>query len=144
MREPNTRRLLRRMVAAATMGPSIYLWEAATGKQRLMIKDAGYTTCLAFAPDGRILAVANDGLHSRIDGEKVVGQTDGRLIVRFLPWAMRDVKTPPYPERRAYVAAFRILCERAVSPGDLRLIVVRSRAPFARARPAPELFTCRR
>jgi hypothetical protein len=70
--------------------------------------------------------------------------SDGRLIVRFLPWAMRDVKTPPYPERRAYVAAFRVLCERAASPNDLRLVVVRSRAPFARARPAPELFTCRR
>jgi hypothetical protein len=70
--------------------------------------------------------------------------SDGRLIVRFLPWAMRDVKTPPYPERRAYVAAFRVLCERAASPGDLRLVVVRSRVPFARSRPAPELFTCRR
>ena len=69
--------------------------------------------------------------------------TDGRLIVRFLPWAMRDVRTPPYPERRAYLVAFRVLCERAVHPGDLRLIVVRSRAPFATARPAPEVFTCR-
>jgi uncharacterized membrane protein YphA (DoxX/SURF4 family) len=69
--------------------------------------------------------------------------TDGRLIVRFLPWAMRDVKTPPYPERRAYLAAFRVLCERAERPAELRLIVVRSRAPFAAARPGPEPFTCR-
>lgn len=69
--------------------------------------------------------------------------TDGRLIVRFLPWALRDVGTPPYPERRAYVAAFRVLCERAARPADLRLVVVRSRAPFAPSRPAPELFTCR-
>lgn len=73
-----------RMVAAATMGPSIYFWEAATGKQRLMIKDVGYATCVALSPDGRILAVANDGLHSRSDGEKVVEHTDGRLIVRLL------------------------------------------------------------
>ena len=69
--------------------------------------------------------------------------TDGRLIVRFLPWAMRDVKTPPYPERRAYIAAFRVLCARATSPSHLRLVVVRSRPPFATARPAPELVTCR-
>jgi hypothetical protein len=69
--------------------------------------------------------------------------TDGRLIVRFLPWAMRDVRTPPYPERRAYLAAFRVQCERATRPADLRLIVIRSRAPFAAARPAPEVFTCR-
>ncbi len=69
--------------------------------------------------------------------------TDGRLVVRFLPWAMRDVKTPPYPERRAYLAAFRVLCERAASPAALRLVVVRSRAPFAPARPDPELVSCR-
>lgn len=69
--------------------------------------------------------------------------TDGRLIVRFLPWAMRDVRTPPYPERRAYIAAFRALCDRAASPAGLRLVVVRSRPPLMHARPAPELFTCR-
>lgn len=69
--------------------------------------------------------------------------TDGRLIVRFLPWAMRDVGTPPYPERRAYLAAFRVHCERAARPADLRLIVVRSRALFAASRPGPEVFTCR-
>jgi hypothetical protein len=56
---------------------------------------------------------------------------------------MRDVRTPSYPERRAYVAAFRVLCARATSPADLRLIVVRARPPFAPSRPPPELFTCR-
>ena len=75
---------------------------------------------------------------------RAVGETrpDGRLVVRFLPWAMRDVRTPPYPERRAYIAAFRVLCTRAPSPTDLRLVVVRMRPPFAPARPAPELLTC--
>jgi hypothetical protein len=69
--------------------------------------------------------------------------TDGRVIVRLVPWALRDVRTPPYPERRAYVAAFQTLCARAARPGDLRLVVVRSRAPFAATRPAPEVFACR-
>ena len=69
--------------------------------------------------------------------------TDGRLIIRFLPWAMRDLGTPAYPERRAHVAAFRVQCRRASRPADLRLIVVRSRPLFAAARPEPEVFTCR-
>lgn len=73
-----------RMVVAATMGESIFLWEAATGNQRRQLKDAGYVTCVAISPDGRILAVANDGMHSFSDGRKVVEHTDGRLIVRLL------------------------------------------------------------
>jgi uncharacterized membrane protein YphA (DoxX/SURF4 family) len=81
------------------------------------------------------------GPHARAVAET---GTDGRLIVRFTPWAMRDVGTPAYPERRAHLAAFRVLCERATRPADLRLIVVRSRAPFAAARPGPEVVTCRR
>ena len=84
-------------------------------------------------------AASSLGPHARAVAET---GSDGRLIVRFLPWAMRDVRTPPYPERRAYVAAFRTLCERTANPGGLRLVVVRSRAPFAANRPAPELFTC--
>jgi len=36
-----------------------------------------------------------------------------------------------------------VLCARATSPADLRLIVVRARPPFAPSRPPPELFTCR-
>jgi len=85
-------------------------------------------------------AVATLGPEARAVAET---GTEGRLIVRFIPWAMRDVRTPSYPERRAYVAAFRVLCARATSPADLRLIVVRARPPFAPSRPPPELFTCR-
>ena len=80
------------------------------------------------------------GPHARAVAET---GTDGRLIVRFLPWAMRDMGTPPYPERRAYVAALRELCARSPSPSDLRLVLVGLRAPLAAARPAPLLLTCR-
>jgi hypothetical protein len=80
------------------------------------------------------------GPHARAVAET---GTDGRLIVRLLPWAMREVKTPPYPARRAYLAGFRTLCARSASPSDLRLVLVGSRAPLAAARPAPQLVTCR-
>ena len=80
------------------------------------------------------------GPHARAVAET---GTDGRLIVRLLPWAMRDMKAPPYPERRAYLAGFRTLCARSISPSDLRLVLVGARAPLAAARPAPELITCR-
>ena len=80
------------------------------------------------------------GPHARAVAET---GTDGRLIVRFLPWAMRDMRTPPYPERRAYLAAFRVLCARSPSPSDLRLVLVGLRTPLAAARPAPQLITCR-
>jgi WD domain, G-beta repeat len=52
-----------RMVAAGTLGDSIYVWETATGQTRGLLKDIGGTTCLAFSPDGRILAVVNSGRH---------------------------------------------------------------------------------
>ena len=73
-----------RMAAAATAGGSIILWEAASGQQRLMLKDVGYTTCLAFSPDGRVLAVANDGSHRLITGDKEIKHADGHLVVRLL------------------------------------------------------------
>jgi WD40 repeat protein len=73
-----------RMAAAATAGGSIILWEAATGRQRLMLKDVGYTTFLAFSPDGRFLAVGNDGSHRLLTGDKVIEHTDGRFAVRLL------------------------------------------------------------
>jgi hypothetical protein len=66
---------------------------------------------------------------------------DGTLVAWLLPWAVRDVGVPPYPERRAYLAAFRALCRAAPDPRALRL-VVRERAPLARARPPMEARPC--
>ena len=73
-----------RTVAASTAGGSIYLWETATTKPRLVLKNAGYTTCLAFSPDGRFLAVANDGLHRLTVGDRTVEHTENRTVVRLL------------------------------------------------------------
>jgi WD40 repeat protein len=73
-----------RTIAAATMGSSIFLWETATGDARLVLKNSGYVTCLAFSPDGRILAVANNGRHSQSTGDKTVEQKDDRMVVRLL------------------------------------------------------------
>lgn len=85
------------------------------------------------------VAAAGLGPNARAVAET---RPDGSLIVWFLPWTMRDIQTPPYPERRVYLAAFRALCERAAVPSGLRL-VIRSRQPLTHARPAPELLACR-
>ena len=44
-----------RSIAVATADESIFLWETATGKQRLQLKKIGYTTCLTLSPDGAFL-----------------------------------------------------------------------------------------
>ncbi|HLN28697.1 MAG TPA: sigma-70 family RNA polymerase sigma factor [Gemmataceae bacterium] len=75
-----------RSVAVASMGGSVYLWEMATGQGRLVVKDAGYTTTLAFSPDGRCLALGNDGSHSLWTSEKnlVSSGFENRTQVRLL------------------------------------------------------------
>lgn len=69
---------------AASSGTSLYLWENATGKERLTIKEFGYGTCFAFSPDGSHLAVVNNGRTvSHRDGKMVPRDTD-RTVVRIL------------------------------------------------------------
>jgi RNA polymerase sigma factor (sigma-70 family) len=73
-----------RTVAASTAGGSIYLWETTTAKPRVVLKNVGYTTCLAFSPDGRILAVVNDASHRLTTTEKTIGHAESRTVVRLL------------------------------------------------------------
>jgi WD40 repeat protein len=85
-----------RSVAAVTIGGSLYLWEVATGQARLVVKDAGYATSVAFSPDGWLLAVANAGNHRLITGKEAVWSgaetrdlvrlvriADGKVVGRF-------------------------------------------------------------
>jgi RNA polymerase sigma factor (sigma-70 family) len=75
-----------RAVAAASLAGTVYLWETATGQARLVVKDAGYTTCLAFSPDGTLLALGNSGSHHHHapDGRLVAEGYDNREQVRLL------------------------------------------------------------
>ena len=61
--------------------------------------------------------------------------------VRFLPWAMRDMGAPPYPERRAHLAVFRAACRAAAQPSGLHLLIVARKPPMGR-RPAHEVHAC--
>ncbi len=80
-----------RSLAVATMGRSVYLWELATGQTRLILKNAGYVTRLAFSPDGRLLAAANSGTHSQEGGSildnrdavALLRVADGKVVHRF-------------------------------------------------------------
>jgi hypothetical protein len=85
-----------RSMAVVTMGGSLFLWERATQQPRLIVKDAGYATAVAFSPDGRWLALANAGNHSLLTQGKVVKTgienreevrlvrvADGKVIRRF-------------------------------------------------------------
>jgi hypothetical protein len=83
-------------VAVVTMGGTLYVWETATGQARLIVKEAGYSTAVAFAPDGRWLALANTGGHALVMGDKLVKRAvenreevrlvslaDGKVVHRF-------------------------------------------------------------
>jgi WD40 repeat protein len=85
-----------RSAAAVTMGGTLFLWETASGQSRLVVKDAGYATAVAFSPDGRLLALANDGTHRLSRGDKgerqgagerdqvrLVRVADGKVVARL-------------------------------------------------------------
>jgi RNA polymerase sigma factor (sigma-70 family) len=74
-----------RTVATATLGGTVYLWETATGRPRLIVKGAGYTTTLAFSPDSRLLALGNNGSHRAYRGDKLIDRGwENRGEVRLL------------------------------------------------------------
>ncbi len=87
-----------RSLAVVTMGESLYLWELATGQTRLVTKDAGHATAVAFSPDGRLLALADNSRHNHSQGPdsvsvpvglatrdqvRLVRVADGKVIRRF-------------------------------------------------------------
>jgi hypothetical protein len=86
-----------RSAAVVTLGGSLYIWELATAQARLIVKDAGYATSVAFAPDGRLLALANTGRNRHSEGKefvwpgdrnreqvRIVRVADGQVIHRFV------------------------------------------------------------
>jgi RNA polymerase sigma factor (sigma-70 family) len=73
-----------RSAAAVTMDGSLYVWEVATGQARLVTKNAGYATAVAFSPEGRLLAAANDGTHSLQKKDEAVAQDANREEVCLL------------------------------------------------------------
>jgi RNA polymerase sigma factor (sigma-70 family) len=73
-----------RSVAVMTMGGTLYVWETATGQARLIVKNPGYSTAVAFAPDGRLLALANAGGHALEIGDTVTRAVENREEVRLV------------------------------------------------------------
>jgi RNA polymerase sigma factor (sigma-70 family) len=74
-----------RSMAVVTMDGSLYVWELASGRARLITKDAKYATAVVFSPDGRLLALTNDGSHCHDDGKGVLTwEIDGRDQVRLM------------------------------------------------------------
>ncbi len=85
-----------RSLLAVAAGGSLNLWETATGQARLVVKDPGFATSVAFSPDGRLLALVNAGNHRLITGNQAVIQgvenlgevrllraADGKMLQRF-------------------------------------------------------------
>ncbi|HEV3386155.1 MAG TPA: hypothetical protein VG097_15145, partial [Gemmata sp.] len=72
-----------RLMVAGT-GDSLYLWEIATGQKRLVVKDSSYLTDVALSPNGRVLAVINNGRVSTVSGEGRTEHTQDRKAIRLL------------------------------------------------------------
>jgi WD40 repeat protein len=78
-----------RSIAALSLAGTLYLWETATGQARLIVKDAGFASSVAFSPDGGLLALVNSGDH-RIhvgnpnDNKVVVQGVENREQVRLV------------------------------------------------------------
>jgi WD40 repeat protein len=68
-----------RSIATVTQSGDLYLWEIASGKSRLVVKDAGHEAPIAFSPDGRLLALAN----AKQERVQIVRISDGKVIRRF-------------------------------------------------------------
>lgn len=75
-----------KLLAAATSGNSIYLWETVTGKEFRRLKGVTTGYAVAFAPDGKWLAVAgHDGLRllDPATGASLSRWQSGEEYVRF-------------------------------------------------------------
>jgi RNA polymerase sigma factor (sigma-70 family) len=85
-----------RSMAALSLSGALYLWETATGQARLVLKDVGFSTHVAFSPEGSLLALVNSGNHRLREGKKeivrgvenreqvrLVRVADGKVIHRF-------------------------------------------------------------
>src|SRR5204862_412089 len=60
-----------RMIAAGSLGDSIFIWETSTGQNRLVLRDFGTAPCLAVGPDGVILAVATRTVRRSGPGRRI-------------------------------------------------------------------------
>ncbi|HVK13509.1 MAG TPA: sigma-70 family RNA polymerase sigma factor [Gemmataceae bacterium] len=69
---------------AVTSGNSLYLWETATGRERLRCLKIGYVTCFAFSPDGRYVALGNHGTTVYSEDTKRVRMDADKIAVRIL------------------------------------------------------------
>jgi RNA polymerase sigma factor (sigma-70 family) len=63
-----------RSVAAVSADGTLFVFETATRQPRLVVKGLGYATTVRFSPDGRLLALGNNGSHRLIVGDKVIDE----------------------------------------------------------------------
>jgi WD40 repeat protein len=68
-----------RAMATVTRNGALYLWEIASRQPRLIVKDAQLSAPIAFAPDGRLLALAS----KKEEVVQLVRVTDGKVVRRF-------------------------------------------------------------
>ncbi|HEY7315463.1 MAG TPA: hypothetical protein VH643_39400 [Gemmataceae bacterium] len=68
-----------RSIATVTGNGALHLWEIASRQPRLVIKDAALAAPIAFAPDGRLLALAS----KKEESVQLIRVTDGKVVRRF-------------------------------------------------------------